>query len=931
MTCTDSDAAPYPCSSIAMKSGHRGMAETTPTIAALPAELKQHIFSFVLLEGSLTPCLRDFLRMRLVCKAWNTAIQTGRPISFRVHIQTTEHGCDNAALATLPVNPYSFPLLANCHHSKQRWACALAKVKFCKSTWAAIQTHEQLSDMLQRLLGCVSGLKVEVSDCIANASRCLPVKPFIEAYEDTFSDENQQEQEEEEEDDASWLSEVVERAKQKTLPPLHLYKAVKTSGYINWGEGENDEGPYGYGVFTHLRQLAIAEDDKYFNTSFTACPRLECLRIESGSHMFDFDLPGLFNACTNLKHVSYADFDYHLPDADNFETAAYALESIGLSARGYVDPTSIEHFTSLLETNRAYLQSLSALKMIVVDARSNGGDIGSIPKSQKAIEELLESFHAISSLETVLFTNVCEKKHENLVRVSEVFPLFKVLLEYLPKDRDPSTADEFEGGDDDGDDDEDDVDHEGNDDEDEDEDDNMDEDGDDDDDDDEDQDVSVSLKGRTLVFTGTLSQMTRAVAAAKAKQCGASVASSVTKAVDLVVNAGDGGAKLEKARDQGIEIWGEKKFMRALETKTAQDTQLSNDERRRELSSASSSSNSAPKKRSLQGKTITFTGTLASMPRAEAAQKATEQGATVASSLTKAVNLVIASKSDGPVLEKARERGIDVWTEDEFLEVVNDTATSTAVSQVKKGKRNANAAVDVGELTVSKEKQGASRRKPAKPAVELPALSVSGRNLVFLGTFKSIKRADATRKAILLGANVVPSFTKVVDLVIAANEADEKMVKAWVQGIEVWDEETFMRVAMEDSPPSPQKSIDTKDFQVKAAPRSSVKRKAPSDTTSTKPAHTSPSKLDIAGRNIVFTGTLLQMKRAEATKQANLLDATVHSSFNKSVDLVVAGGDAGAKLDKARAKGVEIWDEQMFLDVLAGNGGSSSGAKAKKR
>ncbi|KAJ3243008.1 hypothetical protein HDU78_000891 [Chytriomyces hyalinus] len=914
------------------------MAETTATIAAVAVELKQHIFSYVLLEGRLEPCLQDFLRLRLVCKAWNTAIQTGRPISFRVRIETAQHRCDKAALAPLPISPYAFPLLANCHHSKPRSACALANAKICKSTWAAIETHEQLSDMLERLVASVSGLKIEVTDWIVNASRCLPVKPFIEAYEDSFSDENQQEQEEEEEI-TSWLTPVVERANRKTLPPLNLYKAVKTSGYINWGEGENDEGPYGYGVFTHLRQLYIAEDDRYFNTSFTACPRLECLRIESGSHMFDFEFPTLLNACTKLKHVSYAEFDYHLPDADNFETpAAYALESIGLSARGYVDPTSIQHFTNLLETNRAYLQSLSALKMVVVDAGDGGGDMGVIPKTQKAVVALLDSFSTISSLQTVLFTNVCKKKHASLVKVSETYSKFQVLLEYPQKnDGLPSSADGNGGDGGDGDDDQDNDDEDNDADEDDGDGDEGDMDEDEDKmDEDEEVDASISLKGRTLVFTGTLSQMTRAVAATKAKQCGATVASSLTKAVDLVVNAGDGGAKLEKAGAQGIEIWDEKKFMRALEIKAAEDAQQSNNEPSREPSSTASSSKSAPKKRTLQGKTVTFTGTLASMSRAEAAQKAVAQGATVASSLTKAVNLVISSKSDGSVLEKARERGIDVWTEIEFLKVVNETASSTAISERKKGKPSANVVVDfvvdVGELKVSKEKQGANRRKPAKPAVESPSLSVSGRNLVFLGTLTLIKRAEATRKAILLGANVVATLTKVVDLVIAGNDADEKLEKARVQGVEVWDEETFMRVTAEDSPPISQKSTDTKDDTVKTSQGPSAKRKAASETPSA-PAHASRSKIDIAGRTIIFTGTLLLMNRAEATKQANLLDATVHSSFNKSIDLVVAGRDAGAKLDKARAQGVEIWDEQTFLDVLAGSKerASSLVTKVKKR
>jgi len=79
-----------------------------------------------------------------------------------------------------------------------------------------------------------------------------------------------------------------------------------------------------------------------------------------------------------------------------------------------------------------------------------------------------------------------------------------------------------------------------------------------------------------------------------------------------------------------------------------------------------------------------------------------------------------------------------------------------------------------------------------------------------------------------------------------------------------------------------------------------------------KPAQNSP----IAGKTIVFTGTLVQMTRDEAKALAERLGAKVSGSVSKKTDYVVAGADPGTKYTKAQELGTEILDEDGLLALL---------------
>ena len=75
-------------------------------------------------------------------------------------------------------------------------------------------------------------------------------------------------------------------------------------------------------------------------------------------------------------------------------------------------------------------------------------------------------------------------------------------------------------------------------------------------------------------------------------------------------------------------------------------------------------------------------------------------------------------------------------------------------------------------------------------------------------------------------------------------------------------------------------------------------------------------KLPLHGKKIVFTGELDGVTRHQAHGIAYELGADVGKSVSARTDLVVAGSDAGKKLQKAFNKGVKVVDEKTFFRMV---------------
>jgi DNA ligase (NAD+) len=76
------------------------------------------------------------------------------------------------------------------------------------------------------------------------------------------------------------------------------------------------------------------------------------------------------------------------------------------------------------------------------------------------------------------------------------------------------------------------------------------------------------------------------------------------------------------------------------------------------------------------------------------------------------------------------------------------------------------------------------------------------------------------------------------------------------------------------------------------------------------------SKLALVGKTFVLTGTLSSLSRDEAKQLIRDAGGDVSGSVSKETNFVVAGEEAGSKLDKATLLGVKVINEQEFMHML---------------
>jgi DNA ligase (NAD+) len=79
----------------------------------------------------------------------------------------------------------------------------------------------------------------------------------------------------------------------------------------------------------------------------------------------------------------------------------------------------------------------------------------------------------------------------------------------------------------------------------------------------------------------------------------------------------------------------------------------------------------------------------------------------------------------------------------------------------------------------------------------------------------------------------------------------------------------------------------------------------------------------LSGQTVVITGTLPTLSRTKATATIEAAGGRVTGSVSKSTSFLLAGEEAGSKLDKARTLGVEVIDEAELLRRLNSSATSS--------
>ena len=77
-----------------------------------------------------------------------------------------------------------------------------------------------------------------------------------------------------------------------------------------------------------------------------------------------------------------------------------------------------------------------------------------------------------------------------------------------------------------------------------------------------------------------------------------------------------------------------------------------------------------------------------------------------------------------------------------------------------------------------------------------------------------------------------------------------------------------------------------------------------------------PAGADLTGKTFVVTGTLTKYKRHEIEGLIRQLGGTAAGSVSKKTDYVVAGENAGSKLNKAESLGVKVISEEEFEKLI---------------
>ncbi len=250
----------------------------------------------------------------------------------------------------------------------------------------------------------------------------------------------------------------------------------------------------------------------------------------------------------------------------------------------------------------------------------------------------------------------------------------------------------------------------------------------------------------------------------------------------------------------------------------------------------------------------------------------------------------------------------------------NKTAKKASSISGRTRKRKASAASTTSSTTKKKklkkeeEEEDEASDEEDDGAVE----SLNGKTVCFAGTLSAQTHAEATKVAKGLGAKVTTAVSGRTDILVAGDGApDAKIKQAKSKGVEVWTEEKFNDVVNGGGKKKRSKRKASAASTISSTTKKKKLKKEEEEEDEASDEEDDGAVESLNGKTVCFTGTLSTQTRAEATKVAKGLGAKVTAALSGKTDLLVAGdGAPDAKIKQAKSKGVEVWTEEKFNDVV---------------
>ena len=278
--------------------------------------------------------------------------------------------------------------------------------------------------------------------------------------------------------------------------------------------------------------------------------------------------------------------------------------------------------------------------------------------------------------------------------------------------------------------------------------------------------AKIKVKDKTVVLTGTFTQLKRGDAQTQLEALGARVTGSVSKNTDMLFVGVNAGSKRTKAESLDIPVHDEDALMKVLAIKVAP------------AAKKVAARRAAPKAKGrvpadVAGKQVCMTGTFEQLKRTEAKAQLIAMGAKVSSSVTATTEILFAGTKAGSKLTKAESMGITILTEEALVALLGGQG------QVKKGKARL-----------------AKKKKKAKAAIAAavsPIAGLAGKNVAVTGKMSQMTRAEISTALELAGAKVSSSVSSKTVLLIVGEKAGSKLAKAESLGIEIWTEDELVK------------------------------------------------------------------------------------------------------------------------------------------